>query len=498
MQHDEDARSKSLFSSLSVMEVEQRFSESRCAKILPIATGTYHEGLPSHYVRSVHEAKLAQALQVFLHNARGPAAHKYALQLREECEKYWTNGRQLCEHISLTGQHCVNELHRLPDDLVTDENNELPTMPHSSRSKNLCACNCGKMQANRDDPFDIKAANFDFYKNLETNCCGELEHFEFPVFEATSEQVAPANVQLEPSTGKFSKTDEETQGSMSLGTNLSQSVGDEEKEEVLQKALEDLTVKDEDKEVTSQISTTEYLDGMLHSESPQGLLPRFLHWSLVCLGPASLYNPNSGLDFPGFLHGSNYLLPWEIQPKVQQQESTEKWPSIGESSGKKGQHRTKKSVKDAELQPCTAYVGVEFECPRGHRFFCSGPDKMLKIPSNSVVKDNATKLLSLDMPLYFPCPCRSSKSLKAQMMRIYVVVPKHPVTITLEPKVVPAPVPCPVFFPGCKEPITLGNNKFWIMRLPYIYLGDQGPYYAPTDSVSVSSGHLVKGLLKVV
>ena len=32
------------------------------------------------------------------------------------------------------------------------------------------------------------------------------------------------------------------------------------------------------------------------------------------------------------------------------------------------------------------YLGYEYECPCGHRFFCSGPDKMLKVPPNGMYK----------------------------------------------------------------------------------------------------------------
>ena len=43
------------------------------------------------------------------------------------------------------------------------------------------------------------------------------------------------------------------------------------------------------------VSTTEYLPCMLHVNSPKGILPRYSSWSLVCLGPSSLYSHNSGI-----------------------------------------------------------------------------------------------------------------------------------------------------------------------------------------------------------
>ena len=36
------------------------------------------------------------------------------------------------------------------------------------------------------------------------------------------------------------------------------------------------------------------------------------------------------------------------------------------------------------------YLGDEYECPRGHRFFCSGPEKIIKVSSTSSVKVTIT------------------------------------------------------------------------------------------------------------
>lgn len=52
------------------------------------------------------------------------------------------------------------------------------------------------------------------------------------------------------------------------------------------------------------------------------------------------------------------------------------------------------------------FVGIEYECPCGHRFMCSSPDKILKASGSGLVRDNGSKVTNCDMPLYFPCPCR--------------------------------------------------------------------------------------------
>ena len=66
-------------------------------------------------------------------------------------------------------------------------------------------------------------------------------------------------------------------------------------------------------DVTRQLSTTEYLSGMMCSSAPPGLLPLFSSWSLVCLGQHSLYIPSHGSPFVKF--NSNILfgkLHWLI------------------------------------------------------------------------------------------------------------------------------------------------------------------------------------------
>lgn len=86
-------------------------------------------------------------------------------------------------------------------------------------------------------------------------------------------------------------------------------------------SLNELVVKvgdslgENERGILRQPSTTEYLPGMVHTESPKGLLPQFPSWSLVCVGPSSVYSHNTGLleHFQsGFLSGANFLLPWDV------------------------------------------------------------------------------------------------------------------------------------------------------------------------------------------
>ena len=40
----------------------------------------------------------------------------------------------------------------------------------------------------------------------------------------------------------------------------------------------------------------------------------------------------------------------------------------------------------AESNTVRVFIGMEYECPRGHRFFCSAPDKVIKVLGNCSVK----------------------------------------------------------------------------------------------------------------
>lgn len=96
------------------LDADTKFSENRCQKALPLAHSAYQSNLPHNYTTTVHKNQLAQALRVYSQHARGVAFQRYALQLHEDCFKFWSNGHQLCEERSLTDQHCVHKFHLLP------------------------------------------------------------------------------------------------------------------------------------------------------------------------------------------------------------------------------------------------------------------------------------------------------------------------------------------------------------------------------------------------
>ncbi|XP_053131190.1 nonsense-mediated mRNA decay factor SMG8 [Hemicordylus capensis] len=502
------------------LDIDTKFSENRCQKALPLAHSAYQSNLPHNYTMTVHKNQLAQALRVYSQHARGPAFHKYALQLHEDCYKFWSNGHQLCEERSLTDQHCVHKFHLLPKAGEKPEpDRNPPVLYHNSRARSTGACNCGRKQAPRDDPFDIKAANYDFYQLLEEKCCGKLDHINFPIFQPSTPDPAPAKNETSPSppegeAEKLKEKEPQTQGestSLSLALSLGQSTdslgtypADPQGGGNNAEAHGQVTDSKGEKRpslVDRQASTVEYLPGMLHSNCPKGLLPKFSSWSLVKLGPAKAYNFHTGLDQQGFILGTNYLMPWDIVIRTRTEEEgdldTNSWPAPNKAiPGKRsavvmGRGRRRDDV-------ARAFVGFEYEDARGRRFMCSGPEKIMKVMGGGP-KESALKALNSDMPLYILSsnPGRGLKPHYAQLMRLFVVVPDAPLQITMTPQVQPGPPPCPVFYPE-KQEITLPPDGLWVLRFPYAYVTERGPCFPPKENQQLMTHKVLRGVLKAV
>ncbi|XP_005748387.1 protein SMG8 [Pundamilia nyererei] len=502
------------------LDADTKFSENRCQKALPLAHSAYQSNLPHNYTTTVHKNQLAHALRVYSQHARGVAFQRYALQLHEDCYNFWSNGHQLCEERSLTDQHCVHKFHLLPQPgEKPDMDHNPPIMNHNSRGRSTSSCNCGRKQAPREDPFDIQAANYEFYQMLEEKCCGKLERIEFPVFQPSTPDPAPANQAQrnpceasgsgdaerlkEPSTAQ-SHTPGDT--SLSLALSLGQSTdslgpygdGDGAETQVQQKRPS---------LVDRQPSTVEYLPGMMHSGCPKGLLPKFSSWSLVKLGPAKSYNCHTGLEQPGFLPGSSFLLPWDLVIRSRSEEDTgltepldggtSSWPApnktlVGKRGSTGGLGRSRRREDMARI-----FVGFEYEDGRGRRFISCGPDKVVKVLGPGGAKDPATRVLNTDMPLHIPSPSqgRGLKPHFAQLTRLFVVVPDAPLEVTLNPQVQPGPPPCPIFHPEQTE-ISLASDGLWVLRFPYSYATERGPCYPPKENQPLNNYKVLRGILK--
>ncbi|ROT82205.1 putative protein SMG8 isoform X2 [Penaeus vannamei] len=324
-------------------------------------------------------------------------------------------------------------------------------------------CNCGRRQGQREDPFSTKAANYTFYEQLSETCCSRLDTISFPTFKSSVIDAKAANVngseseEIEADTISTVKRESREQqdsetphtpGLSLVGTGLSGSMnsttgtaaarmtGDPAhigSQVVITLTKDDTKTITKDRGIIRQASTTEYLPGMLHTNSPAGLLPRWSSWSLCCLGPSSLYSHNAGIcDQPGFLPGTNFLLPWDVTVKI---EDRNKWPAIADTLGKKALllKNKKNRVGDIHEFSVKIFLGVEYECVRGHRFMMATPDRHLKASPSGLVKAMPPRLQMLI--------CHSTSHVPA---------------------------------------VKLSASAYWVLRLPYVYVGEQGPHYLLT------------------
>lgn len=125
----------------------------------------------------------------------------------------------------------------------------------------------------------------------------------------------------------------------------------------------------------------------------------------------------------------------------------------------------------------------------------SSPDTILRANSGGIIKDSGSKVVFNNMPLYFPCPCRQNDI--GQLMRVHIVTPKAPVSIFISPKIkIPQKFGSLVFTSGLEE-IKLSQSAYFILRLPYVYHGDEAPILPPaevTPQNALQFGFLMEGM----
>lgn len=434
------------------------------------------------------------------------------------------NGKQQCEILSLRANPCIMVAKH-----ATNEGS-----PHSSGIIYVSCCNCGKTQGRREDPYTIRKANFEFYQTMTTNCasCEKAEPFEFPTFvpsitefkaaEVTNKNLASLMLsEFSNKTPTDDKTTEHqlhlsasqaTQASesdMSLGSTMSDDENSKKKKKPKKQESDDEDINEivvkigelDVKEEQAEASTTEYLPGMLLVTSPPGLLPEFPSWSLMCIASSSFYSHNTGLtesQMPGFLSGTNFLLCWEVKVRLEHAQS---WAENYEKNrGRKKQKQMSSQGGNGNFFTLKIFVGMEYECGRGHRFMMSSNSSVLRGSSGGSKSSNCgSKIVFSDMPLYFPCPCKNNSI--AQLMRIHVVTPKAPVNINLDPKIRIRRETEMIFNSGWNEPAQLTQSAYWVLRLPYIYQGENDPIPSPLDvpptTDALRYGCLVQGMFGI-
>ena len=538
---------KSFDSLRSMLDTQNEFSNARCAKALPLALRVYQDNLPARYTSEKHQLHLQSAIAYFSNYARGANFDRYLSELKENCVAYWENGHQLCEVLSLTKHHCIYPFHFLTDSQRAASKSGIKSgtsvKPHSSKLRSSSACNCGKRVGNREDPFTLIDANVTFYRDMEKRCCGKLESIVFPVrVSSTSEKAGvPKTLRKDDSdiSGKNPTNpvildvraleSSQTQGSEVHGSrsatvtledlsiteanDLGQSFSDYNPVKLpVQKTIGNLAQRTNSSNSASA-EGTEVRPGfdwpMLCSECPSGFLPSVNMWSLVKFDVYASYDINNGLSLPGFVHGTNFLLPFDVAIVHSAEES---WPvlSSSASSGAMDQSQAAASSKATNSQsghknqsdsflPVTvsnktarAYIGYEYECFKGTRLFLARRD--IPVKGSPTGPDVALNAIKSDMPLYHSCSCRASKNVHfLQLTRLHIITPPktllkvNPMVSTIagnKQRELEAEFNV-LFFPQW-DPIPLAPDSHWVLRFPFIYCGSNEPVCPPRDTTTAS------------
>ncbi|KAL1236706.1 Nonsense-mediated mRNA decay factor [Trichinella pseudospiralis] len=497
------------------LDVDTVLSRELCDRALPLAKDAYEKGLPDFYPKSEHLSKLAQAILVLKQEARGLFLEETIETLKTSCEETWKAGRQQCEAISVTGNICMNPQHRTSE---LEEGSSLPLclilemekfeftiydgeLPEAGCMESPICCSSEILQvplASSDssneaddknmemdmllpDRDNLLAYNFEKEEKFSSSSSEDRHSLE-------SESVGRRHaVRLISTTTSTSTTTTTTNDSLEAAEAFSIEDNHELTEETDQKScLRHTQVKFDfdaayvERKLLGSTAGKNYYWGLPSNRSPPDALPVFPSWAVTCIGSSSLYTHAHGIrDQPNFTRGSNYLLPWNVNVTVDVKKWQD-WMNTAANYSKRMSYFSKKpsAIKNGEgLVHVKVFVGFEYECSRGHRFMMQSPDKILKHSGPYGPTDDAEAVLDNDMPLMFPCSCRSNRPFYlGQLMRIHVVTPKAPVVVQVQPRIQIQSAQSIIFDTGIDD-IQLESSKYWIVRFPYAYYAMSAPIY---------------------
>ncbi|RCN46619.1 hypothetical protein ANCCAN_07355 [Ancylostoma caninum] len=508
------------------------------------------------FTKAEHDQKVALAI-AYLDAVLVGDRDEAIAQVRAACDNLWQGGMRGCEEVSMTGNRCQLKVHAtIGDASVPSSEWEM----HSNDVTYLSTCSCGRRQAVRRDPFTLKEANYDFYfENKIFSCCAGLEKHVFAVLEDddtdADKGLWSGNENWENGEGGGSNPLFPVPSAMSRDRqnpddDPNPAVGDEEdgtgsdtgEDSTLDmwlfevsnaepEAIESSSQSSQDDDVhyrdmrsylddesvsfvknphtkldeaaiafearlrKLRAKQVPFLEGVPHSLSPN-LPPLFPSWTLTCVGPNSYYTHSYGLrDQPNLKLGGEYLYPVSVQLEVDPVSWDRDMQYVQAVEGISSRPPPRKPRRlPAEVK---LFVGMEYECPRGHRFFVAENGEPLRLPKNSnarsaLSRESDDEFLHRDFPLRRQCTCRKLPVQTAQLMRVHVVTPKAPITVTIQPAV---ELPGQEGYFGTGEgPLQLSWARYYILQLPFIYSGPSGVWIPPVgvERVGVFKGDAIQ------
>ncbi|CAI4228280.1 unnamed protein product [Auanema sp. JU1783] len=492
----------------------------------------------NHYLKSVKERNIVSKAEhdqgftdavAYLDSVLIGCREKAMTRLRDGCNFHWEGcGRQRCEQQSLTGHNCNMAIHSYVGDASVDENKwEL----HNSGITFISTCSCGSTQGLRKDPFTLKEANYDFYNdNPLFTCCQGLDRHVFLTLKnedlgekenwqgeedwprpgadsnslLTEDQVARKSKLL---AGSGESVDSAEECSVESD---SESEEEESRQSSVEESEDESDVLDDvfpeiDKGNQTDVRLKKAIEFHRHlAKLDLRKLPLFPSWTLTCVGPSSIYSHSIGLrDQPNFKISGEFLLPVDIQLHVNPIHWEQDMQCLLAIEGSSIYSRHRKSRRGNDTEKIKLFVGFDYECPRGHRFFVDHDGEPLVLPRGRSARESSLKeagldILTKDLPLRRQCTCRKLPFQVAQLTKVHIVTPKAPVTVSLDPSII-LPDNAGKFNTGeCS--LKLAWAKYYILQLPFVYSGPSGVWIPPNtnkkvgiyqkQSINVSYNHL--------
>ncbi|CAH8511612.1 unnamed protein product [Heterobilharzia americana] len=119
IEEEEDLLASSYSNPWSVTDPINRLSVVRYRAAISAAETHYKQDLPVYYSCTYHMIKIVSAYNVAISLARGHSVFRLLEKLSSRLTHLYLAGRVTCSALSLTGQPCQHELHRVPDDVNT-------------------------------------------------------------------------------------------------------------------------------------------------------------------------------------------------------------------------------------------------------------------------------------------------------------------------------------------------------------------------------------------
>ncbi|KAK4516767.1 uncharacterized protein ATC70_011745 [Mucor velutinosus] len=523
------------------IEIERVFSKSHSMDVMQKCNEAYLQDSPPFYTEKYHTWKKTTVMRMYRSLARGPCREEYAARLERECDTIWKGGRQSCEHMSLTGRACRLKMGHEKEVMTAKQLRDeraviVDPAKHNSGYSFFHACDCGKTQRVREDPFDVEDANIKFYNKF--SCClgvaraaldikkstfGDkqdlvLDYDEIPTScDAALLYLGPSsmyknNVGLDKVEGFMNNTNFLIPWSMTTMNELklrqqdaanaateSNNNGPAPSAKAINDAFlrSNATARETEWPVLGKATSMQKTSTHITAAAPVVVA------SLEAF-PALGSNPTPSTTSTHIATPSN--TPTATAPH------TPPTRQLFDTRRRK-HHRSRDRIQGL----VRGYVGAEYECPHGHRFLSCGEGRVCKLGHAGHPKEHGNYFVHQDLPLHVVCPCTyannaSSSStsggggggtgntnvngsnsashvnhnmeITAQLQRLYIVTPEEAITITIEPKI-------KIQIPGTDkhvivnlgiECLSFGPGGLYVLRLPFIYSDANGsPIPMETD-----------------